>query len=180
MAPDLTPVTLFEGIATLSMVEGVEHDAYMTVRTEAVGQTIRWFGSFGWLGEYPYRLLVPIVANVVLSDGRECQVKITKPADESGQLEFLGLGLPPGFEPLPSEIEVFSAELRSTTPSVWRVWLSRLLGLVSIVAIFTAIWVEDYRWQLILSGMLSMFLAIGFTPTPPKPLPEVPHDCPHQ
>lgn len=179
MGTDLTPVVLFEGIATLSMVEGVEHDAYMTVRTEAVGQTIRWFGSFGWLGEYPSRLLVPIVANVVLSDGRECQVKITKPADEKGQLEFLGLGLPPGFEPLPSEIELVTAELSSTTPT-WRVWLSRLLGLVSVVAMFAAIWVDEYTWQLILSGVLSMLLAIGFAPTPRRHLPEVPSDCPHQ
>ena len=175
MGTDLTSVVIFEGIATVS-VAGVEHDTYMTVKTEAVGYSIRWFGSFGWMGDKPDVFLAPIVADVVLSDGRECQIKVT--GEHEATWEFLGLGNPPGFEGL--QPELVTAELTSTTP-IWRVWSSRLFGLASVVLMFGAIWSSDEaQWRMIASGVLAMFIAIGLVPTRPKPLPEVPSDCPHQ
>ena len=177
MATESVSVVIFEGIASVS-VAGVAQDVYMTVHTESVGYSIRWFGSFGWMGEAPKVFLAPIVADVVLSDGRECQVKVIHAGDDSGRLDFLGLGNPPGFESMAPEL--VTAELSSTTPT-WRVWLSRLFATASVVLMFAAIWVpDDTQWNLIWSGVLSMLLAIGFAPTPRRHLPEVLSDCPHQ
>lgn len=175
MAQGVDHAVVFEGIATVSVVAGVEHDAYMVIKSEVIGDTIRWFGTFGWMGTGPKTFLTPIVADITLSDGRDCQVKVT--GEHEGTWEFLGLGMPPGFQAI--RTETVTVDLKSSTPA-WRRYLSRLLGFASIVLMFSAIWVpSDLQWRIIATGTLAMFLAIGFAPTARK-LPEVPSDCPHQ
>lgn len=167
---------MFEGIATLTL-DGVEHDTYMTVHLETVGYIARWLGTFGWMGEAPKGVFHGEEVDILLSDGREGRIKIPHPAGEDGKVEFLGLGSPPGFTWI--QAETVEAELVSTTPT-WHVWASRAFATLSTLLVFASIWVDDYRWQSILSGVLAMLLAIGFMPTHRKPLPEVPSDCPHQ
>src|SRR3546814_18767519 len=88
MATTSHTVVIFEGIASVD-VDGVAHDTYMTIRTEAVGQTIRWFGSFGWMGKAPKGLFHGEFLDATLSDGRECQIYIPHPPDDNGQVDFL-------------------------------------------------------------------------------------------
>src|SRR3546814_3675809 len=141
MATTSHTVVIFEGIASVD-VDGVAHDTYMTIRTEAVGQTIRWFGSFGWMGKAPKGLFHGEFLDATLSDGRECQIYIPHPPDDNGQVDFLGQKMPPGFEWF--QPELVTAELRSTTPA-WRVRLSRVLATVALALVITSFWWQDRK-----------------------------------
>lgn len=148
-------VVLFEGIASVCL-DGVERDTYMTVRSESVGYTVRWYGSFGWMGQGT-KLLTPTTADVTLSDGRECQIKVPNQAGDDGQLEFLGLGMPPGFEWF-TEAEL---EVGSTTPSRWRQNWARVLMVVAVFLGVDAIWTENDRGRFLLTALLFFTSAIG-------------------
>lgn len=169
-------VQIFEGIASVDL-DGVGHDAYMSIHTESVGYTIRWFGTFEWMGERPETFpSVPSVRDVVLSDGRECKIRIPYGPPSGGRFEFLGIGNPPGFEWFVGE--TVETELKSSTPT-WRVVTSRFLGFLSFLCIIASIWVEDYEWNLVLSGLVTALLAVQVAPKPARrPLPEVPNDVP--
>jgi len=165
-------VDLFEGIAMVD-VDGVAHDTYMTIRTESVGYTIRWFGSFGWMGKAPEGIFHGEFLDVVLSDGRECKIQTPHDADENGRVEFLGVKLPPGFQSLAPE--TMETELVVQHAS-WRVWISRLFALLAVLLVFSSIWWEPRRWEALGTGLLLSLVAIHFAPTPLK---EIPDDCPH-
>lgn len=184
--------SLFEGIGTLTVNEKpqnhpdfsavdshetTDYDVCVKVWAEKLGNIIRWYGTIEALGELPKNLSGDYTLR--LSDNRVGVVRVLGPF-MSGQYEFQGQDLPPGFLNFVDPPELVSVDLKSSTPA-WRVWSARLFGLASIVLMFWAIWAPDgVQWRMITSGVLSMLLAIGFTPTPPKPLPEVPLDCPHQ
>jgi len=173
MGTDSVVVTIFDGIATVRVGEQ-EHDVWMKVQTEAVGYTIRWFGTFGWMGDGPKGIFRDETLDVSFSDGRDGKIRVPHlPADHM-TWEFLGVGMPPGFE----WFGVGELEVAETKPAVWRVWLSRLFALLAIAGFFAAIWMDEHQRQMMFSATLSMLLSIGFAPARRRSLPEVPLDVP--
>jgi hypothetical protein len=182
---------LFEGIGTITVNEKpqnhpdfskvelhevTDYDVCVKVWAETLGNFIRWYGTIEALGELPKNLSGDYTLR--LSDDRVGVVRVLGPFMDD-RYQFQGQDLPPGFLNFVEPTDLVSVELTSSTPT-WRVWLSRAFGLVSIVSIFAAVWVDSYRGELVYTGCISMLLALGFTPTRPKSLPEVPLDCPHQ
>jgi len=169
-------VLIFEGIAILT-VDDREYDAYMSIRTEAVGQTIRWFGSFTWMGEGPPEAVDGKTLDVVLSDGREGKIRVPHlPADHE-TWEFLGIGVPPGFEWF--GVEPVIAELAEVKIPRWRVWFSRLAALGSLAAFLGAIWWRGHGWDMFLTGCLLGLVSVHLSSRRAgKQLPEVPLDVP--
>jgi hypothetical protein len=176
MANSVT-VQIFEGIASID-VAGVGHDAYMSIHTESIGYTIRWFGTFEWMGERPASFpSVPSTRIVSLSDGRQGQIRIPHGPPVGERFEFLGISTPPGFEWFPGE-RVGEAELESTTPSFWQQFPSRALGLSSLAVLAASFWVEGRAVELAGTTFCLMVAALALTPRPRKSLPEVPLDVP--
>lgn len=167
---------MFEGIATIDL-DGVAHDTYMTVHLETVGYMVRWLGSFGWMGEAPKGVFHGEEVDVVLSDGREGRIKIPHPGGEDGKVEFLGIGMPPGFTWV--QAEVVTTELKSSTPARRR-FASMAFGLGSLATLATSFWVSGRAIELAGTAFCLIVAAIAFMPPRVKMLPEVPDDCPHQ
>lgn len=168
-------VVLFEGIATID-VDGVAHDAYLKIKSEVFPGAVRWLGTFEWMGAAPDNFKAGGFHDVVLSDGRECQIRIPAHQPEMDHLQFLGTKLPPGFEMFVPEM--VTAEIRSTTLPRWRVWLSRVYATLAFLLIVAAIWVSEYRWETVVTGLIFSFVAIQLsTPAKGKPLPEVKSDA---
>jgi hypothetical protein len=172
--PKPVKMVIFEGIATI-IVEGVGQDAYMTIHTESAGRTIRWFGTFEWMGEQPEMFpSVPSVRDVVLSDGREAKIRIPYGPPTGDRFEFLGIGIPPGFERLAPVSEV--AEQESSTPT-WRVFVGRLFTTIAFALTVSAVWVEGYEWRMIATGFVLFVLSAHLNPRPSRRRsPEVPGD----
>lgn len=179
---------LFEGIATLD-IGGVEHDTYMTAHVEVVDDVmVRWFGTVGWIAEGPKKLdreMIVDGTDATLSDGRSGVIRLPQHPDDSGKFEFHGVGLPPGFEPLytravlPPEYtaELVSAEIRSTTLPGWRLWLGRLLAILAFTSFIAGVWMPEYRWQFVCSGLITSLVSIQLvTPAKGRQLPEVKSD----
>ena len=179
---------MFEGIATLTIGE-TQHDTYMVAHIETVEDVlVRWYGTVGWIAEAPKKFkTVDIVdgTDVVLSDGRRGTIHLNPHADDGGKFEFQGMGLPPGFEPLytravlpPEHTTELVAELRSTTPSGWRVWVARVLCTLALVFAVGAIWAEDNQLRYFATaGLLSFIASFLVTSakknTPIRTLPEI-------
>jgi hypothetical protein len=181
---------MFEGIATLD-IAGVEHDVYMTAQVEILDDVlVRWFGTVGWIGEAPKRFEYDHVVDgtdVRLSDGRKgtIQLPLHGPS-EDGKAEFIGRGLPPGFEPLYQRAvlatepvaQLVTAELRSTTPSRVPSFVALALAVASVVLFFQGIWAEDDMWRYVASGLVLSFVSLCFAAYGGrvKPLPEADND----
>lgn len=169
---------IFEGIATVD-VDGVAHDAYLSAFVEGNDTLVRWYGRFEWMGEAPKGVFHGEFLDAVLSDGRECKIYVPNPSTDGGKMDFLGQGLPPGFQPLYTKAVLPQAmmELASTTPPRWRVWLSRLYAILAFALMVAAIWVDDHRWELVITGLLFSLVSIQLTtPARGRPLKEVKSD----
>jgi len=178
MANPATEVLIFEGIATVTIGDEDTRDVYMTARTQAVGYAIRWFGSFTWMGEVPKGVFHDEVLEVVLSDGRDGRIRLPHPPIEGETWEFLGEGLPPGFEGLPLEPAV-EMELRSMEIPRWKVWCSRVLHTAAFGTLLGAVWWEGHGWHLALTAVILWLTAPVLTHRRAgKMLPEVPLDVP--
>jgi len=176
-----TTVTLFEGIATVDVGGDDHHDAYMAIRAETVGQSVRWFGSFTWMGEAPKTPFHDGVLAVSLSDGRDCLIRVPHPPVDGEELEFLGFGALPGFYWLGEEPTREVLELAEVEVARWRVWCSRVLGVATFGAFLAAIWWQDYRGPLVMTGcLLGLVSTILPARRAGKRLPEVPLDVPRQ
>jgi hypothetical protein len=156
MGNDEPTVVLFEGVTTVD-VDGVSHDAYMTAHVQGVGHIVRWYGTLGWLGK-PDNFRAGGFFDIVLSDGREARIRIPHSMGDDGKLEFLGVGLPPGFEWFSDQ--VITAELSSTTLPGWRIAWSRILAVFALLAMVGSIWSEDNQWKFLATGTLLAFTAI--------------------
>jgi hypothetical protein len=179
MANPPAEVLIFEGIATLDLGDLGTRDVYLTARTQAIGYTIRWFGTFTWIGEVPKGLFHDEVLDVLLSDGRAGKMRLPHPPVEDDTWEFLGEGLPPGFEWLPMEQPMVTAELASIEIPRWRVWCSRVLNLTSFGSLMAAIWWEGHGWPLVLTSGALWFAATSLNSRRAgKQLPEVSLDVP--
>lgn len=167
-------VILFEGIASVD-VEGVAHDVYLTAEVQGIGRIVRWYGHFEWMGAAPKNFKPGGFFDLSLSDGREARIRIPHlSADPSGKLDFLGQGVPPGFEWFRDEVP---AELASTTLPRWRLVSGRLVGLLAFALMFSAIWADDYQWKFLASGLITSFMSIQLiTPGKGRQLPEVKSD----
>ena len=154
---DTETVILFEGIGTLD-VEGVGHDAYIKIKSEVFPGAVRWLGTFEWMGDAPALFKAGGFFDVALSDGRECKIRIPVHQPEMDHLQFLGVGLPPGFEMFVPEM--VTAELRSTTLPGWRLVSGRALGIFAFLLMFSAIWADDYQWKFLASGLIVSFMSI--------------------
>ena len=176
---------MFEGIATLD-IAGVEHDTYMTAHVEVVDDMmVRWYGTVGWIADAPKKFRHEEIVDgtdVLLSDGRKGVIQLVPTAEADGKFEFQGRGLPPGFEPLyqravlPPEYvtRMVTAELGSTTLPRWRLVTGRLLGGVAFGLMFSAIWLDDYQWKFLVSGLITSVMSIQMiTPAKGRPLKEV-------
>lgn len=175
MGNDMTPVVIFEGIATLDF-KGVAHDAYLKIRTESpMDGLVRWFGEFEWMGAKPENFVGGEFLDVVLSDGRECVIYVGRFQEDGGSYLFRGKGLPPGFEIFVPHMA--TAELTSTTLPRWRLVSGRLVGLLAFLLMFSAIWAEDYQWKFLASGLIVSFMSIQLiTPGKGRQLPEAKSD----
>lgn len=158
-------VILFEGIASID-VEGVAHDVYLTAKVQGIGRIVRWYGHFEWMGQSEPKGFKPGgFFDLSLSDGREARIRIPQYASApENKLDFLGQGIPPGFEWFRDEV---TAELASTTLPRWRLVSGRLLGVVAFLLMFSAIWAEDYQWKFLASGLIVSFMSIQLV-TPGK------------
>ncbi|QEQ93580.1 membrane protein [Streptomyces phage Zuko] len=158
---DTITAVIFEGIATLD-VKGVAHDVYMTVRTEYHGYVVRWFGQFDWMGGRPDDFRSGGFFDLSLSDGREARIRIPHPStDPGGKMDFLGVGLPPGFEVFtPAHMQTM--ELKSSTPFIVKAvnFWALLLMLFGVWCTSMAIWSEDNQWRYAGSAVFSWFVAL--------------------
>lgn len=160
MSEDTVTVVIFEGIASIN-VEGVAHDVYLTARTEHHGYAVRWFGHFGWMGDQPKTFKPGGFFDLYLSDGREAVIRVPHfSGEEDGKLDFLGQGLPPGFEMFTPEL--VTAEIRSTTPSKVPSVAAFFLALIACDLFIMGIWSEDDMWRYVASGLLMSFVSMCF------------------
>ncbi len=167
-------VVIFEGIGTLDTAEGVAHDVYIKVRTECLPGAIRWFGQFEWMGEKPKDFIGGGFHDLVLSDSRECQIRVARFAEDNGSYLFLGKGLPPGFEMFVPEM--VTAELESSTPTRRRL-LPTSLATIAFVLFMAGVWDDEHRVRLVVSALavsfVSLCVSISREARRVKSLPEV-------
>lgn len=178
-------VVLFEGIATID-VDGVAHDAYAKIYAEIIPAAVRWYGQFEWMGSKPENFVGGGFHDLVLSDGRECRIRVARFPEDGGSYLFRGADLPPGFELFVSEM--VSTELESSTPilPLWRRLTATFLAAVAFVGYIAGVWDSDHRTQLLVSSVIvSLASMVMNTKTHPNPRqlkevkserhPDVPH-----
>lgn len=172
MSTGAVDVVIFEGLAEVE-VGGLQYDAYMSIKTQSVGYTTRWYGSFTWMGNGPsdkYDLRL-YTRDVNLSDGRECQIKIPH-LPTGDKVEFLGIGLPPGFELF--GLDLVQEPEGLTTPSKPKRVAAGFFKTLALGSVVAAIWWGDHHWQLAATAGLS-WLVGGLLSIPPRP-PKVPSE----
>jgi hypothetical protein len=158
---DTITAVIFQGIASID-VGDYPRDIALTVRTEYHGYVIRWFGTFEWMGDQPKEFKPGGFFDLSLSDGREARIRVPHwSAEENGALEFLGVGLPPGFEVFtPAHMQ--TVELKSSTPflvKAMNLWAS-LLMLAGVWFVSMALWSEDDQWRYAGSAGFAWFVAL--------------------
>lgn len=155
--------TLFEGIASIE-VQGEMVDAYMTAQMEGNDTLVRWFGTFSWMGDKEPKGFKPGGLHyVTLSDGRTATIHVPHYASvPENKLDFLGQGLPPGFEPLYTKAVLPPEYLSRVAPSVsgeyldrsrWRVTWGRVAFAGSMGSMISAFWVDGHRYDLMWTGI---------------------------
>lgn len=158
---DTITSVIFQGIATITIdMSGTAYDVALTARTEYHGYVIRWFGTFEWMGEKPANFISGGFFDIVLSDGREARIRVPHPSTEAnGQLEFLGVGLPPGFEVFTPE-HMQTVELKGSTPSRVSSFVAMLLFIGALTYTTMAIWEDHDQWRYAASALLLGFISL--------------------
>lgn len=158
---DTITAVIFQGIATITIdMQGTTYDVALTARTEYHGYVVRWFGTLEWLGEKPANFISGGFFDIVLSDGREARIRIPHPSTEAnGQLEFLGVGLPPGFEVFTPQ-HMQTVELKGSTPSRVSSFVASLLAGAALIYVALGIWQDENQWRYIASAALLGFVSL--------------------
>lgn len=161
---DTITTVIFQGIASVDVGDHM-YDVALTARTEYHGYVVRWFGTFEWMGERPTDFKPGGFFDLTLSDGREARIRVPHwSAQENGALEFLGVGLPPGFEVFTPQ-HMQTTELKSSTPFLSRVmsFWSLLLALVGIYCLVQSIWADTDQWRWFGSSIFAAFVSLCFS-----------------
>lgn len=160
-------VVLFQGIAILKVKDGQEYDAAITIRAEGLGNLVRWFGSFEWMGVRPPGDLDHTTATIILSDGRNGTIQVPFAVADDKVINFLGEGLPPGFvyqgEELSEEVHGV-AHFPAKPATKTRVAFYYLMSVATVLLVGGAIWMPDYTWQLIATALVAGMISGHFRP----------------
>lgn len=159
---------IFEGMATLVMqvnnrpVTSVL-DVYVTVRVEMVDDVLcRWYGTISHLlasgGDTSQAIPTSGPWSLCFSDGRMGVVDIPNPVVSGEKIEFLGSGLPPGFEPLYTRAVLPPEYLTQMSSAVdikdlvdgafpkttqWRAHAGRVLFTFGFIGMILSVWETD-------------------------------------